>query len=536
MSGEWELLRNDLLEGRRWFSRQRASKIAVVFGFLTVVAVTIVTAYSLSLIYFRNLSAYGIYGTATASYLIHAALLVTGFLATASAAASTLGFLLGGKRTLEYLKTLPIGDGVIVQWFTLKSSIISTILLSIFLIPVLIAYAIEFSQAPTVVILLRSIAALLALATVTHSIGSSLAFFVAPRVKQIGRWLLPAGAFIMLTAIFVILRVVFPPTLATLYYADSSQFERIYRSLPLSNPYLPTLWITLIVIGTETAPLIISMLFAVILAVVAHMYQKHTYTPLYQTIMGTPSGQQGTDYPRTELFRGGDPLVRKDILSIFRTPSEVGYLMFLLGLAAFFFMMVIYAGSFRYARSAWGPGLITFALGWLLFFTTAFMLRLIFPLMAREVRTAWYLFTLPLSPSRIVISKLKSCMVVSSYFGMFAVAMWGIVPIPVASKLMLIVWSCWTIGVLSIIHSTLGMIGPNFMDGSDPEKASTSGAGIAALCLSTILIVGVCYTVYGYLKTGSFIPSHLALMAGMSIITPVYLLLHAFHAVRRYQF
>jgi hypothetical protein len=237
-----------------------------------------------------------------------------------------------------------------------------------------------------------------------------------------------------------------------------------------------------------------------------------------------------------DILKEGDTLFLKDILSIIRSPSETGYVVFLLSLAVFFFVFLFYAGSFRYATTTWGIGLITFTLGWLLFFVTAFLLRLVFPLMAREKKTSWYLFTLPLSSSQIVISKMKACLVISSVFVLFAVMLWGAAPIPPILKIFLIVISSWAIGALSFIHITLGMIRPNFTDGDEPEKVSTSMMGMLALAGSIVIVSGVCYSVYTMLSTG-LLSRNFGLMATIfSILIPFYLLMKAKRSVEEYEF
>lgn len=198
-------------------------------------------------------------------------------------------------------------------------------------------------------------------------------------------------------------------------------------------------------------------------------------------------------------------------------------------------MLLRYAGSFRYTGSPWGPGLITFCLGWLLFFTTAFLLRIIFPVMAREQNSAWYLFSLPLPPERIVISVIKACVGLSAVFGVFSVVLWLMIPIPAASRVFLSVWSIWTIGLLALLHATAGMINPNFADGADPERVSTSVMGMVALGSSMLIIGVVCLGVYTFLRSG-VMPAYFWIAFVLLSMMPFFLLTRARESVSDYEF
>ncbi len=536
MSQEMILVLHDLREARGWFRTHRSSKIIVILGFLLVIAVTMACIFGISYAYFRNLSMYGSYGQATATYLIHAALLVISILAVGSSTAAAVNFLFTKNRKLDYLKALPIKDSVIVQWFAIKNVLLAGLLFSILIIPVLSAYSIGLLHGLTFPYIARSVFLMIVLTIMTHSIGSLLAFVIVPVIGKNKRMFFLLGMFSMLLGIIGILRIIFPSTLATLYYAPPEQFNVIYHSLPLANPYLPTLWMTMIVISNTLTPVVSLAIATILVAVGSHYVQSNRYNRVYQNLQSVPFEQTSATPITQDILKEGDPLFLKDILSIIRSPSEVGYIVFLMALAIFFFVFLFYAGSFRYASSMWGIGLITFTLGWLLFFVTAFLLRLVFPLMAHEKKTIWYLFPLPLPASQIVISKMKACLVISSLFVLFSVILWGVAPIPAALKVFLIVVSSWAILSLSLIHVTLGMIRTNFADGDEPEKVSTSMMGMLALACSILIVSGVCYSVYTMLATG-LLPVYFGLSATVcSIILPFYLLVKAKSSVEHYEF
>lgn len=535
---ERTLLSNDMLAVRRWFIRQRGSKLAVIAGFMLVVLLTAVGSFSIGLVYFRNLTGFGIYGQATAAYLLHAAILVTSFLAVGSAAASTLSFLFAKNRGIEYLKALPIDDGVILRWLLIKSSVVSISLLSVLMIPVLVSYAVGMKQILTPEYILRSLLLIASLVIICQSIGSLVAFIIIPFIKQRTRYIFVAAIFCMLFAVLILLKVIFPTGLIQLYFADTDKFWQIYNGLPLSNSYLPTLWLTLIVVSKDMLPVFASVGFALFIGALSYVYQRAAYTRIYQEIHAAPfAHNNSTVAGKAVAFRRIDPLIMKDILSVVRTPSEASYVLFLIGLAAFFFLLILYTGSFRYVHgNLWSPGLITFSLGWLLFFTTSFLLRLVFPLMARECSQSWYMFTLPLAASRLVISKVTASLVVSMVFMIFAVVLWLVVPIGMLYKMILILWSVWSIGVLVLIHAAFGMIRPNFEDGTDPEKVSTSSQGMAALALSMLVTGGVCYVVYAQLSYGSVPLMSWLFFFILSVGLPWYLLMKAYRSVKEYQF
>jgi hypothetical protein len=125
------------------------------------------------------------------------------------------------------------------------------------------------------------------------------------------------------------------------------------------------------------------------------------------------------------------------------------------------------------------------------YFLTAFGLRFIFPSMSLEGRSAWVLFSSPVSAFRLLLAKL----------GLF-VTLLGltVLPISLAGSLRLVrdpalaATLAALLGMLVVTTATLllafGTAWPNFRE-ANPEALSTSGSGLAGTVVCLVYVAGV---------------------------------------------
>lgn len=120
--------------------------------------------------------------------------------------------------------------------------------------------------------------------------------------------------------------------------------------------------------------------------------------------------------------------------------------------------------------------------------------------MAREGKSAWYLFTMPVAKSQIIFSQLVTAIVTDLPFVIFTIIVWHIFPLSENTRLFFIMTSIIVIIMLTVVNVFLGSISPNFSQADDAEKVSTSGTGIVTLVVSFFITVFVSYLLWKVLN------------------------------------
>lgn len=492
------LFEADRIAFKRWFRTQTVSKL-IVFGlFLLVFSAIAVVIYTVSNFFFRNLATFPPYGPDTAFYLLHAALMTVSWFAIASAMIAAAGFLLGNNAQLEYLLGLPVRPLDIARWFFGKTVIINCVILVFLLSPVIFAYSVAFQGGVAGPIALRFVLVAILLVLSINSIGVLVGYTLAPLVNRHKRISAIAMFFIFLGVSVLLLRFMFPPVMNRLYSADPVQFYAIYNSLPLSNTWLPTYWLTRTVTSGLSLPTLYSAVITVVLLILAERLQITRLLPLWQTLHSQEQQLTASAIVNHEsrMFSTKNPLIRKDISSILRTPSELGYAIFLIGLAAFFFVLLVYFSRLKLEGFKYQKELLLFSFVWLMFFATTLYLRLVFPLLARESRSIWYIFSLPLSRLEVVKAKVKTGLWICLPLCIISVLMWMIYPFAIEGRALFISASIMALVTLSIAHAYLGSIFPAFELGEEPEKVSTTTMGIATLAVSFFIGGFITFVLY----------------------------------------
>jgi len=166
----------------------------------------------------------------------------------------------------------------------------------------------------------------------------------------------------------------------------------------------------------------------------------------------------------------------------------------------FFYFFLIRILMFKKTEGLWSSQLAIFSFVWLAFFTTAFLLRLVYPLMAKEGPNAWYIFTLPISKLRILCYKLILGSTLSIPLLLFSFILWYVLPIAGVNKFFIALVAGITIVLLTFINVFLGSILPNFKQGDDPEKVSTSGMGLLSFFSSVATTCFISWYLYAVLR------------------------------------
>jgi hypothetical protein len=474
---------SDLTAFRRWFGTGTISKLIVILLFVAVFGVISVVLYRIGLAFFGNLSGFEYYGSLTAGYIIHASIIVILWLAVASSVTSSVGLLLAPGTALDYLFTLPVKQIYIVNWQFIKSAISNCILMSFAFMPIALSYGVAFGLiGPGYVI--RSSLVLISLVIFSVSLAMPLALFLVPYVRgkeyRIGIYAMLAFFIVMV----LLLKAVFPPELSRLYDASPEQFKEIFPSLMLNRWFMLTLSLTgLLTEGFS----VYSLLVLAATGAIAIFSQGIQVRLFWQTIVRVKSSVLRRSIPQAsaDLFMTvKQPMIYKDCLSIIRDPTETGYAVFLLSVAVFFFAFLRFGTTGNLHISQWKTDLILFAFAWLMFFGSSLYLRFIFPLFSREGKNAAILFSLPVKRSRIIVPKLLFSLVLSVPVILFTGLVLAILPYTSEYRWILMIVCGWTLIVLALVQVLLGAVLPDFREGNNPEKVSTSGVGIVTLIVS----------------------------------------------------
>jgi hypothetical protein len=544
MSIPLSLADNDLRAVKSWFSSQTASKILVFCGFAGVFLAIAGGLFYGSLWVFTLLAPLKTYGWFTAEYLIRAAILIIFWLGVGSGTAAAINTFYSRNSNFDWLLTLPVGTKTLAGWYFGKTVLINAVLLFIFIFPLTAAFAWAFWGNISLIFALKAGLLILALAVITNSAGGVIAALVlkSSRKRSLATTIgLVAGFLLVLIMIFAL---VFPADLMQMTLAGPDQFSGIYNRLPLSNRALPTSFFAAIITEGSVSSLFLTVIFVLAVSVPYIIWLGHNFTGLFQL-----TGEKlMTPIPAADKKAGRNPeihfdsispnilLAEKDLVSIIRSPAEAGYGLFLLLLVVSFFGLFSRIKPDAAGQIEWINRLIVFSFLGFAFFANTYFLRLVFPLMAREGESAWYLFTMPVSRIKILSQKLLLALAVSYPLIFLAISVWWILPFAYPYQLLLAVSSLWMVLVLPVVHSFSGAIYPDFALGNDPEKVSTSSMGILTVIIGLGLALIFALGLYKYINGGLDIPGVVAIYIFATAVTVFITGLISTNFIRRYEF
>jgi len=493
MKGIITLLYYDFLGLIAWFKTQTASKVFILLVFLAVLSGVSLSIFIACKTFFYSLSLSEKYGLLTVKYIIHAAIVIISWFALSTSTISVYGFLVKSDKQFEFLLSYPIKAYLIPLFLFIKSTFMNSLFVLMIFIPIGIAYVNIFQTASFTGFIFRFTFTLILLIVLTNSIASVIGYILAKYIRRKGYL---AGILTMSIFMFIMLlivNIIFPEGINKLYTANNHDFMEIYNNLPLSNSYLPTFWMTEIITqGINIFGIYLSFLTIAILFTSIH-FQNNRFLSVFRDLLSHPfslrSRHKDSYNPTVQFLWNKLPLEFKDLLSITRLPSEIGYAFFLISIDLFFYFLISRIRDVNYFPIQLQYAFMLFVFAWLQFINIAFLLRIVYPLMAKEGPNAWYIFTLPISKLRILFSKIWLALIVSIPFLIFTSFAWMIVPFNKSDHWQFIIISVMSFLTIALANVLFGTIFPNFSQGKDPEKVSTSGMGIVTLFFSFLVII-----------------------------------------------
>jgi hypothetical protein len=170
--------------------------------------------------------------------------------------------------------------------------------------------------------------------------------------------------------------------------------------------------------------------------------------------------------------------------------------MFLFGLTGVFFLFLLFARQFKAETFQAGHAILIFYFVSFFFYAIAYSLRMIFPLMAKEGRATWHLFSLPIPRDSILHQKLLlSCFLILPY-SIGGIILWVVAKTSYTVPLM--AYSFLLTCGIAVMIACLGAIHPNFSESENAEKISTSAMGLVALGISLVTIAVAGYVLFLY--------------------------------------
>ncbi len=498
------LLMADFLTLRTWLSTKRFSKLFVIISFLILFWLVIWGIYLLSKGYFQYISTYKTYGLLTAAYAINASVLVLFVLMIMAAVTAIVGFLLERSPEHEYILSLPVPSSTLPTLYFIRTTIINIFLIFVILGPIAFAYEYVFQSRNFVSFYGGLFCTLVSLVLLTNCIATFISYLLAYFLKKQTIYTGAFGLLLFFSIMFGVFYLIFPKSLFTLSESQSINFLQEYYHLPITSQWLPTVWITDTLLRGFSLYSLLLFSLTFIFIYMTFLFQKRYFIEVYHHIH--PQEQKKSASHTASHFFKRFPFLMKDYLSIIREPSNAGYVLFLSGIATFFFIFLRVGLQRGYQSNAGVQNYFAiFSFLWMGFFVTAFLLRIIYPLMSQEGTSRWFIFSLPIEKKAILSQKIIFGYAASIPIGVFSIIMWYIIPFT-GNKVILIFFSLVTVFFLTQAHILLGAIVPDFENGDTPERVSTSAMGIAALALSFLYISVGGYLMFSALQqyTNSF--------------------------------
>lgn len=454
-----------------WWKTNTISKLIVSLLFVMIFGLIAILIYAGGMTFLRPLLEYGEYGRLTASYLFEASILVTIWLGVGSSFISTYEYLTAGSAETDLLMTYPIRPIVIVIKLMIRSILTSLLWSLIVFLPLGIVVAELFGRGVDTVSVLNLVLIVALVISFCTAAGGLLAFMIAD-IKKLKSMLLSfilGGSYILATLFLI--RFLLPPQLSQLETPDDN-FNQIYAGLPLVRYQLPTYVLTQQLLGqkTDIYVWIVVGLVAILTLVIA--YQAISFLRIRRKLSSV--GEMNETHSPNGLLYFRFPLMIKDVLSVTRSQRELGYGFFLIFLVLSFFYFLQARVSGRGDQT----GIYMYSLAWFLFYTIAYLLRLVFPLMAREGRTVWFLFTQSLNNSSIWLQKSLAGLILAVPLLVIALSIW---PSILGVKMM------GAVLAFSLISVSLGNVWPNFEAGDNPDVVSTSAMGLSTLVILSFI-------------------------------------------------
>ncbi|RJQ25966.1 hypothetical protein C4577_04435 [Candidatus Parcubacteria bacterium] len=524
----------DLAALQRWFTYYTISKILVFLSFALIFGLTFLILFVFTKTFFQNLASYSVYGFYTASYILKASILVISWLSFCSSLIANSNFLLSQKKEFEYIFMSPIKNISIVIWLFFKSVLMNILFITLLILPFYLAFIVNFRSFNPWEVIFRYLFASILLITFTSSIAGIVSIYIVKVIIWHKK-----SAFIVILLIFLsvsglFIDIILPKNLQTFYKVEIKDFMILYNNLPLQKVPILINWLYELLVEKINMGVVKMIFVSLSFGFIAIFIQSKILSSTIRAIKSAPNENKRINNIYKGYFAFNSPLIAKDLLHLFRTTSEASYSVFLFLLTVFFsfFLTQIFAmQNVRYSNSS---VLLVFFGAWFLFFTTTFLLRIVYPSVAREGSSSWIFFQL-IPKNKILSSKIFSSLFFSIPFLGLLLILFLFTPLKQYGLIAFLVLS-FSIFVLSVINILMSFIFPNFKDGKNSEKVSTSSVGILTLIFCAVFIVDICFFLSNLLSGQGNVLTTSILLLGITFVFLPLLFFSAKYCLQKYEF
>jgi hypothetical protein len=497
------LLSKDWWQIRGWFKTHAGTKGLVVVGFLLVILLVSAGIYFLAESFFYMLTAYGSFGQAVITYLVNAAILVLWLMGIGlSMAAAFAGFY--RDQSLRHIISLPLSiKSVFMNRFLMLTGTSSWAVIMV-MVPILLAYG--KVQSLGLSYWFWGLVGLVLVILSSQTIGTLMSMGVTYRLGGNAKGLLILGAVTLVITMAVAGKVLLPPRLFHLADApDETAFQQQLGTLPLASRVLPSYWLaSTIIIGPSGLTLLAVIMTLGLLLILRQAADKYFLTSWYRfkengVLAGKTAGVlKPTHFPNVNGVESA--LIANDLLWFARSPTELIYFLLILclGIALWLIIRLVPFGSGMEER--WLSLIYLSTIVGYGYLVTVVSARFMYPLMAKEQKAIWFLFSTPFPRGELIDTKISFSLILLLPWILLGFSLASMLVLPLNATILLILLLLMLAVAIAVVQVTLGIIAPNFPEGDRPDSASTSTSGLAALMVSLILVTAAGYGWWRYLQ------------------------------------
>lgn len=477
---------------RRFFRVLNWPQLLVAGVFLVIFFLVAlgIFAYTYSLFFF--LKNYSALGQAIADYILSVSWLLLTLALIISFLASAYAFLYRDPLLRLYL-TLPAAATEISLVKFIDLWLVGSWPLALGGLPVLFAYGLANGRG--FLFFFFSLVTVFWLSLLTASLGASLTILFAQHFgRRSTKWLIIAVILLLLIGGQMTLNLMLPKKLFKIHDEPSVAIviAQLYKQ-PLMHPSWPHNFLR--TISSQNNPLPLTVLGLVTIGATWGLMAvaKKFYTSSWQVV------QEGNFTAKTNQLVVPPAIltiqpfnhcfISKDLLFIVRSPAEIINLSLIFFLGVLYFLVLSRVPLVREKNPQWF-GWITIqaqiVCGYLL---TTLSLRLVFPLLARERRAAWWVYT---SPQKLVKHYLIRSTFWSGLFSLLGLILGGITAYLLGFDQTTTVITLFLASFLGLVVAqvslALGAVLPNRLQ-LDADQLATSFPGLLATVINLLLVI-----------------------------------------------
>lgn len=510
------LFQADLTQASFWLKRHSIAKFLVFLASLFVIFVISSVIFWGSHSYFWSIRYLEPYGRLTAAYVLHSGLIISLWFVFFSSLVQSYKSLINPSKEISYILKQPINNLPLSLWLSLRSIPLNSFLMLIFWFPVSITYnrvfgSLAFGEMILFVLILTFLTTLL-----IENLTSFIAMVATPIFHKFSSLmgLLGALSFILIT--WLMIKLVFPPSLRQLISIDINQFDQLFASLPLNQNWLMTKHLISFVENGNSMQLVIpSLVFFLVVTFLMFLNCK-IFRYSWQHNIATTHSKKMLTPPATYWYQ--QPHFWKETIILLRDRGERNSFLFFTGLIVFFFYFLNRSLMINQELSNNIESLTGFSLGTVLFISTAFLLRMVFPLLSKEGSSAWFLLRETKNKLEIHQKKAAYSRFLITIIFLTTNIGWLLMPLEQTLKQTLLIYSSIGIVLLGWLNTNMGLMMTEWEKGSDPDQISTSGTGIITLTLSMVLIIGLVMSFLGGIPEFFTVPLSILVIGAMMLI------------------